>query len=92
MNFFDSLGVDILKPTALHYLQVEGDCIMYSGCYHIIGQLLKGELDEWDVLVEQFCFSITDDQYDKPAQILGQCIELSFEVVLPWMLEPIPTV
>ena len=93
LNFFDALGVDILKPTALHYLPVEGDCIMYSGCYHVIGERLKGELDEWDILVEQFCFALTADQYDKPEQLTTQWIEISFEVVLPWMLfEAIPTV
>lgn len=93
LNFFQQLGVDILKPTNLHFLPVEGDCVMYSGSYHVIGNRLTGELDEWDVVVEHFCFALTEEQYDQPEGLTGQVQEISFEVVLPWMLfEPIPTV
>lgn len=93
LNFFQQLGVDILKPTNLHYLPVDGDCIMYSGSYHVVGERIKGEFDEWDVVLEHFCFALTEEQYDRPVQLDDTSIEISFEVVLPWMLfEPIPAV
>ncbi|MER2000547.1 MAG: hypothetical protein ABS882_12290 [Lysinibacillus sp.] len=93
VSFFEQLGVDILKPTNLHSLQVEGDCIMYSGSYHVIGERLQGVIDEWDVVFEHFCFALTEQNYDKPEHLQAPSFEISFEVVLPWMLfEPIPAV
>lgn len=93
LTFFDQLGIDILKPGALYYLPIEGDCIMYSGSYYVKGTVIAGELDEWDVVVDPFCFSLTDGQYDTPSELVGDVIEISFEAVLPWLLfEPIPAI
>lgn len=93
LSFFQQLGVDILKPSHLHFLPVEGDCVMYSGSYYVVGERLQGELDEWDVVVENFCFALTEDNYERPIDCPEPALEISFEVVLPWMLfEPIPAV
>lgn len=93
LTFFQQLEIDMLKPSSLHYLSVEGDCIMYSGSYYVAGEKIQGELDGWDVVVEHFCFSLTEGNYDTPEQLTGAAIEISFEVVLPWMLfEPMPAV
>ena len=82
-HFFQQLGIDLLKPTNLHSLPLEGNSIMYSGCYHIVGEQLQGEFEEWDVFVEPFCFALTEGQYIKPQQLLNASVEISFEVVLP---------
>ena len=91
LSFFQQLGIDPLKPTNLNYLPIEGDCIMYSGSYHVIGERLQGELDEWDMAVEGFCFSLTEYNFEYPQSLIEPALEISFEVVLPWMLvEPFP--
>ena len=87
MQFLEQLGVDILKPCELNFLPVEGDMVMYSGCYYVFGEIVQGELDNWDVVMGQHCFSLTVGNSDMPDELVGQVVEISFEVVYPWMLE-----
>lgn len=87
MQFLAQLGVDILKPCALNFLPVEGDMVMYTGCYYVFGEIVQGELDNWDVVVGQHCFSLTEGNSDLPDELVGRVVEISFEVVYPWMLE-----
>lgn len=91
--FFDQLGIDIAKPLNLHALPIEGECVMYTGSYHFIGSRIQGELDEWDVAINDFYFALTEVDYDEPNNLPALSIEISFEAVLPWLqLEPIPVV
>ena len=87
VQFLEQLGVDVLKPCELNFLPVDGDMVMYSGCYYVFGQIVQGELDNWDVVVGQHCFSLTEGNSDMPNELVGQVVEISFEVVYPWMLE-----
>ena len=87
MQFLEQLGVDILKPCELNSLPIEGDMVMYSGCYYVYGEIVQGELDNWDVVIGQHCFSLTEGNSDMPEELVGQVVEISFEVVYPWMLE-----
>lgn len=86
-QFLEQLGVDIMKPCELSSLPVEGDMIMYSGCYYVFGEVIQGELDNWDVVIGQHCFSLTEGNSSMPEKLIGQVVEISFEVVYPWMLE-----
>ena len=87
MQFLEQLGVDILKPCELNSLPIEGDMVMYSGCYYVYGEIVQGELDNWDIVIGQHCFSLTEGNSDMPEELVGQVVEISFEVVYPWMLE-----
>ena len=92
IQFFEQFGMDILKPCYIQYLPLEGNKIMYTGSYYVFGEILEGELDNWDVVVGQHCLSLTKGNSEVPEQLHGQIIEISFEVVLPWIIEyPIPT-
>lgn len=87
LDFVGQLGVDMAKPSCLHSLYVnENTAIMYSGKYHIIGEIVEGEIDAWDLVVEEHCFSLTDEMEDVPIMMDGPVIEISFEVVLPWVM------
>ena len=92
-TFFDLLGVEMQKPSRLSCHEVEGcSMLMYTGSYHLYGDLVEGEIDGWDVIIDGYCFSLTQDMEAVPAGMAGDIIEISFEVVLPWMLElPIPS-
>lgn len=92
IQFFEQFGMDILKPCDIQCFPLEGGQIMYTGSYYVFGEILEGELDNWDVVVGQHCLSLTKGNSEVPEQLYGQIIEISFEVVLPWMIEhPIPT-
>ena len=91
--FFDLLGVEMLKPSQLSYLEVEeGSMLMYTGSYHLYGDLIEGEIDGWDAVIGNYCFSLTQEMEAVPAGMSGNIVEISFEAVLPWVLElPIPS-
>lgn len=92
LQFFDQIGVDLLKPTNLHSLPVEhNSMVMYTGSYHAYGTRIEGDLDGWDIVIGHHCLSLTENNSVIPANMVGEVIEISFEVVLPWMLEePVP--
>lgn len=88
LEFAEKLGIDLAKPSQLESHHVnEQTAIMYSGKYHIIGEIIEGELDAWDIVVEEHCFSLTSEMDTVPIFMMGSIIEISFEVVLPWVLE-----
>ena len=60
---------------------------MYSGKYHVIGEVIEGKYDAWDIVLGQHCFSLTNDFDMVPIVMDGPVIEISFEVVLPWVLK-----
>ncbi|WP_332648591.1 hypothetical protein [Lysinibacillus sp. 54212] len=87
-DFFNRFGMDMLKPSQLSYHRVdENTMMMYSGSYHVCGELLVGEIDGWDVVIGNHCFSITEDFEAIPNQMQGSVVEISFEAVLPWILD-----
>jgi len=45
-DFFDELGVDLLKPAELMNFTVENDIANTGGWYHIVGNYLDGD-DVW---------------------------------------------
>ncbi|MEK4131360.1 hypothetical protein NYE67_17090 [Solibacillus sp. FSL W8-0474] len=88
LDFAKDLGIDLSKPSQLESHQVnDNTAIMYSGKYHIIGEIVEGEVDGWDIILGEHCFSLTDEMDQVPIMMDGPIIEISFEVVLPWVLE-----
>mgnify|MGYP006370497393 FL=1 len=88
LDFAKKLGIDLSKPSQLESHQVnDNTAIMYSGKYHIIGEIVEGEVDGWDIILGEHCFSLTDEMDQVPIVMDGPIIEISFEVVLPWVIE-----
>ena len=88
LDFAKELGIDLSKPSQLESHQVnDNTAIMYSGKYHIIGEIVEGEVDGWDIILGEHCFSLTDEMDQVPIVMDGPIIEISFEVVLPWVIE-----
>ena len=87
MQFLEGFGIDILKPSSLSYLPVEGGMVMYSGCYYVCGEIQQGEIDNWDIVIGPYCFSLTKGNFDGSEKLTEKVVEISFEVVFPWMLE-----
>ena len=88
LAFFDNLGIDILKPSHLSYFPVEeGKMMMYTGSYHLCGEVVEGEMDGWDLNIAGRCFSLTQEHDAIPQEMSGDILEISFEVVLPWILD-----
>lgn len=88
LDFAKRLAIDLSKPSQLSCHRVEGNsAAMYSGQYHIIGEVLEGDIDAWDVIVGEHCFSLTAEFTHVPSTMPKNIIEISFEVVLPWVLD-----
>jgi hypothetical protein len=88
LQFADQLGIDLTKPSQLESHQVNNNtAIMYSGKYHVVGQIIEGEMNAWDLVLNEHCFSLSDEFEMIPIVMEGPVIEISFEVVLPWVLE-----
>ncbi|MEK4230638.1 hypothetical protein [Solibacillus sp. FSL H8-0538] len=88
LDFAECLAIDLSKPSQLSCHRLEDNSsVMYSGQYHVIGEVEAGEIDGWDAIVGQHCFSITDEYTHIPTMMKEPTIEISFEVVLPWVLE-----
>ena len=88
LAFFDNLGIDILKPSHLSYYPVEeGTMMMYTGSYHLCGEIVEGEMDGWDLIIAGHCFSLTQEHDAIPQEMSGNILEISFEVILPWILD-----
>lgn len=77
-----TLGIDLLNPCRISAFEVEGDNIMYAGHYCVQGEIIEGELDAWDIVVGDHCFSLMNEgDITKPFN--GKTFEIAFEVVLP---------
>lgn len=88
LDFAEQLGIDLSKPSKLESHEVNNNTeIMYSGKYHIIGEVIEGEIDAWDIVLDRHYFSITDEFDMVPIVMEGPIIEISFEVVLPWVIK-----
>ncbi|MEG0472933.1 MAG: hypothetical protein RR588_11410 [Solibacillus sp.] len=87
LQFAHQLGIDLSKPSQLdsHHVN-DNTAIMYSGKYHVLGEIKVGEIDSWDILLGEHCFSLTEEMEMVPITMDGPIIEISFEVVLPWVL------
>ncbi|QGG53050.1 hypothetical protein [Lysinibacillus pakistanensis] len=84
MHFSNCLGLDLQKPTLLNAFPVDGEQVMYSGHYTVCGEVIEGEMDAWDVVVGNHCFSLVED--DDQASIAEPHFQIGFEVVLQWLL------
>lgn len=80
--FAAKLGIDLLNPCRINAFEVEGQKIMYTGHYCVQGKIIKGELDAWDIVVEEHCFSLMNEG-DVTKPFSGSTFEIAFEVVLP---------
>ncbi|KOS64054.1 hypothetical protein [Lysinibacillus sp. FJAT-14222] len=87
MHFSNKLGLDLHKPTLLNAFPVEGEQVMYSGQYTICGEIIEGEIDAWDVIVGEHCFSLVEEEGKESADSLTEPhFQIGFEVVLQWLL------
>ena len=86
LHFCHVLGVDLHKPSQLNAFPVENDQIMYSGYYHLCGEIIDGEFDEWDIVVNQHCFSLVEEEGGMPEMLTAPYFQIGFEVVLQWLL------
>jgi len=84
MHFSNYLGLDLQKPTLLNAFPVDGEQVMYSGYYTVCGEVIEGEMDAWDVVVGNHCFSLVED--DDQTSITEPHFQIGFEVVLQWLL------
>lgn len=92
LKFAEKLGIDLSKPSQLDSHRLDSDLVMYTGQYHIIGEIIEGELNGWDMVVGEHCFSLTDEFIHIPVVMPDTVIEISFEVVLPWVLSGVKSV
>ncbi|ATP41756.1 hypothetical protein CSE16_17905 [Solibacillus sp. R5-41] len=87
LQFAGQLGIDLSKPSQLDsHLVNDNSAIMYCGKYHVLGEIKIGEMDAWDIVLGEHCFSLTEELEMVPITMDGPIIEISFEVVLPWVL------
>ncbi|KOS71643.1 hypothetical protein AEA09_01240 [Lysinibacillus contaminans] len=86
LHFCHVLGIDLHKPSLLNAFSVEGDQIMYSGYYYLCGEIIEGEIDEWNIIVGQHCFSLIDVDGGKPEGLTAPYFQIGFEVVLQQLL------
>ncbi|MCR8855350.1 hypothetical protein [Lysinibacillus fusiformis] len=84
LHFSNILGLNLQQPTLLNAFPVDGQQIMYSGHYTVYGEILEGEMDAWDVIIGEHCFSLVAEE-----SVLGLTephFQIGFEVVLQWLL------
>ncbi|MFJ7731965.1 hypothetical protein ACIQXF_08730 [Lysinibacillus sp. NPDC097231] len=87
LHFSNKLGLDLHKPTLLNAFPVEGEKVMYSGYYTVCGEIIEGEIDAWDVIVGEHCFSLVNE--DGKGVVVSENephFQIGFEVVLQWLL------
>lgn len=86
MHFSKDLGIDLHKPNQLNAFVVEDNQVMYSGHDLLCGEILEGDIDEWDIVVGQHCFSLIEEMSSKPEMVIAPYFQIGFEVVLTLIL------
>lgn len=84
LHFSNMLGLNLQQPTLLNAFPVEGQKIMYSGYYTVCGEIVDGELDAWDVIIGEHCFSLVEEE--SVMALIEPHFQIGFEVVLEWLL------
>ncbi|WP_249660930.1 hypothetical protein [Lysinibacillus fusiformis] len=84
LHFSNILGLNLQQPTLLNGFPVDGQQIMYSGHYTVYGDILEGEMDAWDVIIGEHCFSLVAEE--SVLELTEPHFQIGFEVVLQWLL------
>ncbi|MGE7987160.1 hypothetical protein [Lysinibacillus fusiformis] len=84
LHFSNILGLNLQQPTLLNGFPVDGQQIMYSGHYTVYGEILEGEMDAWDVIIGEHCFSLVAEE--SVLELTEPHFQIGFEVVLQWLL------
>lgn len=84
LHFSKSLGLNLQQPTLLNAFSVDGQQIMYSGYYTVCGEIVEGEMDAWDVIIGEHCFSLVEEE--SILALTEPHFHIGFEVVLQWLL------
>nr|WP_054549575.1 hypothetical protein [Lysinibacillus sphaericus] len=84
LHFSKSLGLNLQQPTLLNAFPVDGQQIMYSGYYTVCGEIVEGEMDAWDVIIGEHCFSLVEEE--SILALTEPHFHIGFEVVLQWLL------
>ena len=86
LHFCNALGLNLHKPSLLNAFPVEGEQVMYSGHYSVCGEIIEGELDAWDVVIGEHCFSLVEEEESNTLALLEPQFQIGFEVVFKWLL------
>ncbi|MFJ7921623.1 hypothetical protein ACIQ6U_17905 [Lysinibacillus fusiformis] len=84
LHFSNILGLNLQQPALLNGFPVDGQQIMYSGHYTVYGEILEGEMDAWDVIIGEHCFSLVAEE--SVLELTEPHFQIGFEVVLQWLL------
>ncbi|WP_249650553.1 hypothetical protein [Lysinibacillus sp. D4A3_S15] len=84
MHFSNILGLNLQQPTLLIGFPVDGHEIMYSGHYTVYGDFLEVEMDAWDVIIGEHCFSLVAEE--SVLELTEPHFQIGFEVVLQLLL------
>ncbi|MGE7751518.1 hypothetical protein MKX57_19945 [Lysinibacillus sp. FSL M8-0216] len=84
LHFSNILGLNLQQPTLLNAFPVDGQQIMYSGHYTVYGEILEGEMDAWDVIIGEHCFSLVAEE--SVLELTEPHFQIGFEIVLQWLL------
>lgn len=84
LHFSNMLGLNLQQPTLLNAFPVKGQRIMYSGYYTVCGEIVDGEMDAWDVIIGEHCFSLVEEE--SVMALTEPHFHIGFEVVLEWLL------
>ncbi len=95
LDFFNSFGINPTKCVQLSELGTNNKGLqLYSGCYHIVGKIIKGKPvnshswnDENVVEIGHFTFAFSNDLQFVPAAFPRPALQIDFETETPWVLK-----
>ncbi|MGP1908412.1 hypothetical protein ACTSEZ_09565 [Metabacillus sp. JX24] len=94
LKFLNSLGVNPSKCVHLsEFGPNEKGLHLYSGCYHIVGKIIKGNpvnTNSWNdnnvIQIGRFTFVFSNDLHFVPNGFASPTLQIDFEVEIHWIL------
>ncbi|MCM3597208.1 hypothetical protein M4D55_15645 [Metabacillus idriensis] len=94
-KFLNSLGITPSKCVHLsEFGPNENGLHLYSGCYHIVGKIRKGEpvnTDTWNDenvgKIGHFTFVFLNDLQFVPGGFTKPTLQIDFEMEIPWVIQ-----
>lgn len=98
LDVFRKLAINPEKPAHLSEFPTEEDRIRtYMGNYHLVGEVLGGELCTFSnfnetntIKIENFTFGFSGDLEFVPEDFSSPIVQLNFVAEIPWVLDKIP--
>ncbi|MCL2046892.1 MAG: hypothetical protein FWG88_10975 [Oscillospiraceae bacterium] len=100
-RFFDSLGLDLIKPTEVYGCMYENGKVEYGGFYHLVGSYISGE-DIWQGLsnggstfkfellakiVEDYGIGFTKETVMVPNNFPMPVLQMEIIFMIPWLID-----